>query len=374
LEVSGHAWAPSRWAVIKDARRRQRRRQRRIFTVAAALLVAAAIGWTSARNSPPGHELASPSPAAGTVAQIDPGGIIESTTALRGHLWVLTCRHHCSQPLSTAVRGQLVELTAAGRPIKRFPVADPGAVASGDGSIWLAHFYAGQVTRIDPHTGHATAAIRLTLPGHIGNTAGRRFIPSAISFSSDRVWVSTALGWTAEINPRTARLIRMAFSSSEAPSAATAAGLTWVADELDGIGTFPATTTHVTPHQITWDGQPVDITTVVHGAGLIWALGSETNYTISLIHPPTSSVVTAINPHTRRIVHQWRVGDTATMVVTDGGAYVGDDPEGRLLHLIPPNRAQVRHGPRAARLIAATPHALWAATPTRLLRIELPQR
>ena len=130
------------------------------------------------------------------------------------------------------------------------------------------------------------------LPRPITTSGDRRFIPSAVSFSSDRVWVSTARGWTAEIDPRTARVIRMAYTSSQAPSATTAAGLTWVADELAGIGTFSATGTKVARHQIMWAGQPLDVNTVAYGAGLIWALGSATNYTVSLVHPPTTSVLT----------------------------------------------------------------------------------
>jgi streptogramin lyase len=384
LERAQHYWTPPRWAVIKDARRRQRRRQRRILTIAAVLLAAGTVGWAIARSVVPGHAASSSPTAGGTIAHVVLGGVVQSTTTLRGDLWVLTCRRHCADPWSRAVRGQLVELTAVGRPIKRIAVADPGAVAGGDGSIWVAHFYSGQVTRIDPHTGRPTASLQLKLPGPLATTGDRRFIPSAISFSADRVWVSTARGWTAEINPHTARLMRMAFSSSEAPSATTAGGLTWVADELDGIGTFPATSTRVTRHQISWAGQPLDVDTVAYGAGLIWALGAETNDTISLTHPPTTSVVTTINPYTGRILHQWRVANNTTMVIADGGAYVGDDRDGRLFHLTPPNHVQILRGPKDASLTSATPHALWATAPagpapplgpatrTLLLRIELP--
>ncbi len=127
------------------------------------------------------------------------------------------------------------------------------------------------------------------------------------------------------------------------------------------------------PHRITWASQPLSIDTVARGAGLIWVLGSETNAATSLTNPMTTSVVTTINPRTGRIVHQWRVGNTATMVLADGGAYVGDDRDGRLVHLIPPNLIQLLHGPKAASLTAATAHTLWATTRTRLLRIALTQ-
>jgi hypothetical protein len=370
--VSAPSWAPSRWAVIKDARRRQRRRQHRILAAAALLVLAGAVAWVIAQDS---HSPDPPTPpvvAVGTVAQLHLGGIVQSTTTLHGHLWVLTCHQHCSHPWSTAVRGQLIELSSGGRPIKRYPVTDPGTIAGGDGVIWLAHFSTGEVARIDPQTGQTTASTDLRLPKPVTSTGDRRFIPSAISFSADRVWASTARGWTAEINPRTAQLIRMTSSSSQAPSATTAAGVTWVADELYGIGTFTANNPRVVRHKILWAGHPLSIDTVAHAAGLVWALGWR-NLSASGNH--TVTVVTTIDPRTGRNLQQWQVPNRAAMVPGDGGAYVGDDRNGELVHLTPPDQVQVLHGPKAAILIAATPYGLWATTQAgQLLRIELKRR
>jgi streptogramin lyase len=310
--------------------------------------------------------------AVGTVVQLHLGGIVQSTTTLNGHLWVMTCHQRCSHPWSTAVRGQLIELSSGGRPIKRFSVTDPGAIAGGDGAIWLAHFYTGEVARIDPQTGQTTASTELKLPEPITSAGDRRFIPSAISFSAEHVWASTARGWTAEIDPRSARLIRMASSSSQAPSATTAAGLTWVADELYGIGTFTANSPQVVRHKILWAGQPLSIDTVAHAAGLIWTLGWR-NLSTSGNH--TVTVVTTIDPRTRRALHQWQVPNRSPMVPANGGVYISDNRNSQLVHLIPPDHVQVLHGPKAATLTAATSHALWATTRTgQLLRIELKRR
>lgn len=200
-----------------------------MFVASAAVLVAAVAVWLIANSSPSGHAAGA---TRGSVGVLALGGIVQDTTTLHGNLWVLTCRQSCSQRSSTAVFGQLIELTGAGRPVKRFPVADPGAITSGDGAIWLAHFYSGEVTRVDPQTGQPTATIDLQLPKPITTSGNRRFVPSEISFSAGRVWASTARGWTAEINPHTERLIRMVRSSSQALSTTTAAGRTWIADEL----------------------------------------------------------------------------------------------------------------------------------------------
>ena len=152
--------------------------------------------------------------------------------------------------------------------------------------------------------------------------------------------------------------------------------MTWVADELDGVGTFAAGSDHVAIHYVSWAGQPVDVGTVGYGAGLIWALGTETNFSTSLTDPPTVGVLTTLDPRTGRIMHQWRVSPEAvTMVLGNGGAYVGDDNDGRLLALTPPHRLQILHGPEAAQLTAVTPHALWAISRNgQLLRVGLTPR
>jgi hypothetical protein len=370
------SWTPSRWAVIKDARRRQRRRHRRFLAVAAALLLAATVGWAIARNALSAHAPAPPPVTVGTVEQLALGGVVADTTTLDGRLWVLTCLSHCSDPFSTASAGQLIELAATGRPIKRFPVSDPTVLTSGAGALWVAHFETGDVSRINAQTGRVTATTHVQLAKPIAANGYRRFEPAAISFGAGRIWVSDGLGYVAEINAGTARLERIVFTSSEATSSTSAAGLTWVADELDGVGTFAAGSDHVGIHLISWAGQPVDVGTVAYGAGLIWALGEETNYLTSMTHPTTVGVLTTLDPHTGRIVGQWAISPQASaLVLGNGSAYVGDDNNGRLLRLAPPRGRQILHGPKAAQLTDVTSHALWAInTNGQLLRIDLARR
>ena len=371
------SWTPSRWAVIKDARRRQRRRQRRILTVAAVLLLAAAAGWVIARDSRSGVAPTPPPVTVGTVEQLHLGGVVQDTTTFEGNVWVLTCLRHCSDFFSAASAGQLIELTANGQPIKRFPVADPTVLTSGAGALWIAHFDTGDVSRINPQTGMTTATTHVQLAKTFTTSGWRRFEPSALSFGAGRIWASDGFGFVAEINPRTARVERIVFTSSEATSSTSAAGLTWVADELDGVGTFAAGSNHVAIHLISWGGQPgVDVGTVAYGAGLVWAFGSQTSYLTSLTHPTYVGVVTTFDPRTGRITHQWRISSQASaMVVGNGNAYVSDDNDGRLLRLTPPHGVQILHGPAGAQLTAVTPHALWAINRHgQLLRIGLTTR
>jgi len=375
------SWTPSRWAVIKDARRRQRRRHRRLLAVAVVLLLAATIGWAIAGNAGSARAPAAPPATVGMVEQLALGGVVRDTTTLDGRLWVLTCLRHCSDPFSTASAGQLIELAATGQPIKRFPVSDPTALTSGADALWVAHFETGDISRINAQTGRVTGTTHVQFAKPIatsrhGDGGYRRFEPAAISFGAGRIWASDGLGYVAEIHPGTARLERIVFTSSEATSSTSAAGLTWVADELNGVGTFAAGSNHVGIHLISWARQPVDVGTVAYGAGLIWALGDETSFLTSLTHPTSVGVVTTLNPHTGRIVDQWPISPQASaLVLGNGSAYVGDDNNGRLLRLTPPHGLQVLHGPNAAQLTAVTAHALWAINKSgQLLRIGLARR
>jgi hypothetical protein len=383
LDAISRSWASPRWAVIKDARRRQRQRRRRMLAAVAALLLAAAVGWLVDSSPQPRPAAASPSVAVATGAQLRFGGYLMDTTTLRGNVWVLTCRRQCSRPSgspwnatwSTAGVGELIKLAADGRPIKRISVTDPTVLTAGDGAIWIAHLDTDEVTRIDPQTGQTTATIHLETPKPYTTSGDRRFRPSGIDFGAGQVWVSMALGWIAGINAHTSRLERMLFSSSEVTSATTAAGLTWVADELDGVGTFAPGSHHVAVHQIDWARQPVDIATVAHGAGRIWALGD-----VSLPTPANLNrdldIVSVIDPRTRLVIRQWNIPGANSIVFAHGTPYIGVPGRAQVIRLTGSRNPQILHlPPRAAALTAATPHALWATTQNgQLLRIVLPGR
>ncbi|MGI8712095.1 MAG: hypothetical protein ACR2NR_02720 [Solirubrobacteraceae bacterium] len=369
LDVRVHVFPAARWAVIKDARRRQHRRQRRILAMAAVLLAAAVSGGLIANSQDAGRPLGAGSAAVGAVQRVALGGRVTDATTLHGDVWALTCARQCGSVLAGhGGSGELTELNAAtARVIGRAAVNDPGVLTSGNGQIWLAHFATGTVTRVNPQTGQTTATIQLELPTAIV-PGDRRFLPSGISFAAGTVWVTTARGWTAAIDPRSAKVDRMIRSSSQATSVTTSGGLTWVADELYGVDTFTAHSTHVTRHRITWAGQPLSIETVAQGAGLIWALGSRTDgHALT-----TGTVVTAIKPKAGHVARQWPVPGGATMIVNNRGAYVAPLNGGQIEHLTATHGIQTIPAPEFRKLTTATPHALWATTRDgNLVRIAL---
>lgn len=373
--ASGRSWTPPRWAVVKDARRRQRHRRRRMLATVVAMLLAAVIGWLIAGASRSRLQATSPTVVAGTGDPLHLGGVVVDTTTLRGEVWVLTCLRRCSGSPSTASEGELIKLAADGRPVNRFAVPDPTALTGGDDAIWVTHSATDEVTRINPQTGATTATIRLALPTPFTTSGDRRFVPSGISFGAGHVWVSTWKGWTAGIDAHTDRVGRMAWSSSQVTSATTAAGLTWIADELDGVGTFAATSDHVVVQPIRWAGQPVDIATVAQGAGRIWALGSVAVPTLTNLNR-NLDIVTTIDPRTRRIIHQWNIAGADSIAFANGTPYIGELGSAQVVRLTGRRTPQVLHLRRRIDALAAgTPHVLWATTHNgQLLGIDLSTR
>jgi hypothetical protein len=328
------------------------------------------------------------------------GGSTIAVAATREAVWVLTCARACSGGRVSS--GQLVELASrSGRVIKRFPVADPQALALGYGALWIAHFRTGAVTRVDPANGRTTASLQLTLPRPIvvvGNgESGRRghdaapcspvacsdprvyrlyaFLPSSIRTGGGEVWVSTARGWIAEIDPRTSKLVAMVPSPSEDNATVAESHGTWVAEDLDGVGFIEHGSRRLTLHAISEAGQSVAVSQLVSGGGLIWAYGTFLNPAYPAHGELNSSVVTAIDPRTGEIVHQQQFAYAADAIVYGaGGLYVADFGNGLLFRIGADFRVQTLRSLRGPEnLVAATPGALWATTASgRLLRLALP--
>jgi len=269
----------------------------------------------------------------------------------------------------------LVEVASlSGRVIRRFPVADPQAFAIGNGAIWIAHLLNGTVTRVDPRDGRTIATIHLTLPKPIqGNDHDWEFLPSSISFGNATVWVSTARGWIAEINPRTSQLITTVSTMSEDNATATGSHGTWVAEELGGLGFIPRHSQRLTLQRISEAGQSVDVVGLVSGGELIWALGS-----FAPPADPTKSadIITAIDARTGHIAHQTQFSGDYSFAYGNGALYGADFSSGLLVRVGTDYKVHRLRLPRGSEsLVAATPGAVWATTSSgRMLRITVTNR
>jgi hypothetical protein len=260
-----------RWAVIKNARRRQRRRRMRVVVAIGAALFAAGAWALRSGRGPTARFPAPAPPSARQPVSIGLGGTPIDAVATPRSVWVLVCTRRCSG--TEVSSGALLHVSSrSDRVISRFPVADPQALTLGAGAIWIAHFAAGTVTRVDPRTGRTSATIHLALPQPVA-AGDRRFLPSGISFGAGMVWVSTARGQLAVISARTSRQVAMVPSPSEETHTTIAGHRTWVAEDLAGIGIIAHEAHRLTIHRISQAGQPVDVVDVKSGGGRIWTFG-----------------------------------------------------------------------------------------------------
>jgi hypothetical protein len=193
---------PSVGARAKVERRLERRtRRRRVVVPATALIITAAIvgGLMYAfRSVDPTR------PADATLIRL-PGEPLQAIVD-GDALWALTIEPGCDGP---ACRGFVVKVdTERGEVTARVPVTSPTGLTAGAGSIWLASFADATLIRLDPETTTVDATIPLVLPGEEPGSDWK-FLPTHVDANEDGVWVSTARGAVAHIDPATDEVLEV---------------------------------------------------------------------------------------------------------------------------------------------------------------------
>jgi streptogramin lyase len=183
-----------------DRRVDRRRRRRRMLLPVVTLLVTAAIvtGLTFAFTPSP------PPPGPADTTEISMPGEPFQAIVDGDALWVLTSEPGCDGP---ACAGFVVKVDTVQREvIAQVPVTSPHGPAAGAGSVWVASFADDTVLRIDPATARVEATIPLTLPFEVAK-GDRAFLPFDLDANDDGVWVSTARGAVAHIDPATNEVV-----------------------------------------------------------------------------------------------------------------------------------------------------------------------
>jgi streptogramin lyase len=178
-----------------DSRFTRRRRRRTVLLPTATLLLTAALvaGLTYAFSpdppGPPGDDREIAMPGQPIQAMVDGDA-----------LWVLTHDPGCEGPVCA---GYVVRVdTTLGEITARTPIMSPLGLASGAGGIWVASFADATLLRLDPATANVEATIPLVLPGEEPESDWK-FLPTHVDANEDGVWVSTARGAVAHIDPAT---------------------------------------------------------------------------------------------------------------------------------------------------------------------------
>ena len=356
--------------MIKDARRRARRRRLRTAVLAFAAGLAAAIYVANTGRDVPRLSAPTGRPGAISAPRVALEGTPLQGVSADGSVWALTCNRECSSIQHSS--GQLVRFSSrSGGVIRRIAVSNPNAFAIGAGGIWLAHFWSGTITQIDPSSGTTIKTISLVLPRpYFGRD--RRFLPSSISIANGAVWVATARGWLAEIAARTGRLVAMLPAPHEVTGQIVAGSRgTWVAESTLGLGLIRLRSHRLTLRSIT-DAlhRPLAIDQLAIGAGRLWSYGMTTHATGAGTVLTDRALLTAIDERTGKITRQLPVpAGPYDLAYGNDALFLVNSRNGRLIRV---NRNytidQLRPIRPAGRLLTVTAHAIWTATQTGPLR------
>jgi hypothetical protein len=362
-------------AVIKDARRRARRRRLRTGAVVlAAGLAAASYAENIGRDTP------RPSVATGHAVAIGTPGVALAGTPIQGlsadgSVWVLTCNWSCASIQHSS--GQLVRVSSlSGRVTGRILVSNPQAFVIGAGAIWIAHFWSGTVTRVDPATGATTKSVSLVLPKpYFGRD--RRFLPYSISIGNGAVWVATARGWLAEISETTGRLEAMLPAPHETTGQVVGGSRgTWVAESTLGLGLVRPPAHRLELRSITDSRHRLlAIDQVAIGGGRLWSYGMTTRGTSAGAILTNGAAITALDERTGKISRQMAFpAGPYDLAYADGALFLANLQNGRVVRV---NRDYTIHRLRsirpAGKLVTITAGAIWTVTRAgRLQRTRLP--
>jgi hypothetical protein len=284
---------------------RQRRRKRWIISgvvaVALVVLASALTALTILPGSPSAqHVSRAPSPVAPLPMDtaLTWGPPVQLTSG-EGALWVT---HGAASPLHTVPsptgNGGVVRISVgAATPEPWAQVASPDSSAVFDGSLWTAGFNTGSVTRIDTHTGRVLSMIALPPPPSADSPfpyPDGQFLPDAIAASHNGVWVISARGYAAMIDPSTNQVVRYFRLTQDAPSNVVADSHdAWVAEGSVGIAHLSS----VSPVQVVQlhvDGRLGDVADVLFTQGSLWASGTVGNG----LGSPYEGFVARFNPST----------------------------------------------------------------------------
>jgi streptogramin lyase len=213
---------------LRRVRRQRWRRRYGMLGLALVLVFAATVGLTLL----PGSHSAK--------AQLDVGlpGRPLATAREGDSLWVLTCKVRCSGESRNSV-DLLIRIDARnGKVILSNTLDGATALAAGEGAVWVADFWNSTVSRIDPVTGEVVAVIPLRLPEPIVTSTGTydEFLPQDLAAGEGGVWVSTARGYVAHVDPDTNTVSAMIKVEGDAAGPIVAgAGAVWLGESQLGV-------------------------------------------------------------------------------------------------------------------------------------------
>lgn len=216
----------------------------------------------------------------------------------RGSLWALMCDRRCTGEARSSV-GRIVRIDPRTARVEVSAKVDrPQAIAVGSEGVFGLDFWHGNVYRLDPANLRVTARMHLVLPWSVVDH-DNRFLPETISLGAGSVWVTSARGAVARIDPRPLRVVRIVRVEPGA-LAGVAAGpsAAWAAVELAGVAKIDPSTYRVTAEiKIERGERALSVGQTLLGGGKVLAVGDwTTNKTVT-----NAVAVARIDPSTLHV-------------------------------------------------------------------------
>ena len=189
----------------------------------------------------------------------------------------------------------------------------PGALAAGDGSVWVASAAAGTISRIDREREQVTTI----------DVAGE---PTALAYGAGSLWVADGQHRrVAQINSATNRVVRRFGVGNSPRDVAATADAVWVASSVDGRIDRIDLTRAGAVRQIPLQGGPAGLAA---GGGAVWVAGED------------SGLVTRLEARTGAALDVIGVGNgPAAVAVGEGAVWAANRADGTVSRIDPRTNA-----------------------------------
>lgn len=240
-----------------------------------------------------------PDPIGEAALSIHLGGRQLQLAAGLGSIWALSCDRGCGAK-SRPSGGRVVRIDpGSGRVIASARLHGASDLAVGPAGVYVTDFWGDTVRRLDPRRLRVTARLGLKLPFEIV-PGDRSFLPYDAAVTASALWVSTARGVLARIDPDLSQVVgvvRLPFDATG--EVAAESGAVWTAEQLAGVYRVdPAARRVIARIRVGPRGRRLAIQDVVLGGGEVFAVGAR----IGRHQVPTGGYALArIDPATDRV-------------------------------------------------------------------------
>ena len=224
---------------------------------------------------------------------------------------------------------------------------DPGAVATGGGSVWVASALDGTVTRVDRSK---QQVVTIPVGGH----------PEALAYGAGSLWVGGDGREVAQIDPARNAVVRRIGVGGQPTALAVGYGALWIAQPREGVVVRLDLAGRRPVQRLAAGAGP---SALAAGAGAVWVAAEDSGQLVRLA-PDTGLATAAIN-----------VGNgPAAVAVGEGAVWVANRPDGTISRVDPKTgavAATLKVGAEATSL-AVVGGSVWIADAgaRRLIRLE----